>query len=468
MGTKRQIKNKKPEVFLQIFRAYDIRGLYGTELNSAVAVDIGKSLASYLDNGSKIALARDHRQSSRPLRDAFVKGALMQGLQVIDYGTIPTPILYYSIINQKLDGGTMITASHNPPDWNGFKLCKSGAEMISENHGMEEFKKIFTAKKFENAEEGKLTREFNAVNSYIRHIAKITKLERKIKVVIDSGNGEWSRIARKLFGELGCTAIEINGRPDPRYSARGTDPTESALSNLKKKVVKHSADFGVGYDADGDRATFVDDKGNYVGRADRIMSLFLLHLFGDTLAGKKVIYDVPCSNIVEDITRKLNGIPIISRTGHSYIMDKMKEESAVLGGEYSNHIYFGDNFNLDDGAFTSVKMAELLSKGQTSLSDLLKKLPIYHTVPVYEVYCSDEIKFKVVELVTSGFQTQGFKKIVNVDGVKVFSEDGWVLVRVSNTMPQIKINSEAKTQEAAMKLFETARKIVQDKIAEFD
>ncbi|MDE1824916.1 MAG: HAD-IA family hydrolase [Candidatus Micrarchaeota archaeon] len=450
---------------LHIFRSYDVRGIFNLDLSERIAEDIGKSLGTYIGIGKTISVARDYRNGGGRLHRAFVEGVLSTGVNVVDHDHIPTPIFYFSIIHEGLDGGAMITASHNPPMWNGFKMCGKGAEMISEEHGMEELREIFVNKKFNSGQKGKHSAYSRIVEDYTEHVLETVKLSRKLKVVLDPGNGTWCGIAKKVFEKLGCEVIEMNGHPNGSFPGRGPDPNNLMLSGLKADVVKHKADFGAGYDADGDRASFIDDTGNYVGTADKIVPIFASFLLSDKVKGGKVIYDVPCSTAIEEVIRSLDGIPIMNRTGHSHIMARMVEESAILGGEYSNHIYFPENFNLDDGAFASMKMAELLSKKAESLSALSSRIPSYPAIPIREVYCPDDAKFEVVKALRPRFEALGFERIIDIDGVKAFNDDGWVLARASNTMPQIKINSEGKSADTAQELFDIANRIVIEEIA---
>ncbi|MDE1870083.1 MAG: HAD-IA family hydrolase [Candidatus Micrarchaeota archaeon] len=449
---------------LHIFRSYDVRGIYNLDLNPETAMRIGRAIGTYLKRGSRITIAKDYRNGGSALHDAFIEGALSTGIDVVDIGTLPTPIFYHSIIHGEFDGGAMITASHNPPMWNGFKMCRKNADIISEEHGMEELRDIFANREFVEGN-GEILQYKNAIDDYILHVTSKIKLKRKLRVVLDPGNGTWSGIAKRIFEKLGCEVIEINGTPDGNFSARGPDPNNFALTKLKEEVIKHSADFGAGFDADGDRAGFVNEKGEYVGTADMVLPLFALYLLGNKIKGAKVIYDIPCSTVIEETINALGGIPTLSRTGHSHIMTKMVEENAILGGEYSNHIYFPDNFNLDDGAYAAMKMAELISNQPEPLSVLMSKVANYPKVPITEIYCPDDLKFKVVEAAKQKLRTMGFGKIIDIDGVKAFDDSGWVLVRASNTMPQIKINSEGKTNEDAVRLFEMSRTIVMEEIS---
>jgi phosphomannomutase / phosphoglucomutase len=449
---------------LHIFRSYDIRGIYGLDLNEDVAFKIGKTVGTYIGKGKTITLSMDYRNGGPKLKAAFKSGALSTGINVVDIGITPTPVFYFAIIKGNFDGGTMITASHNPPIWNGFKTCRENAIVISGGHGMEDLKEIFADKKFNKKSGGKNKFYKTAVQDYTDHILKNVKLSRPLKVVLDPGNGTWCKIAKNVFEELGCKVIEINGTPDSAFSARGPDPNRYALEQLKTAVVKNSADFGAAFDADGDRASFVDDKGQYVGTADIVTPLFVSYLFKNKIKNAKVVYDVPCSNAIDDVVKSLGGTAVQASTGHASMIRKMTEVNAIFGAESSNHIYFPENFNIDDGVYAAVKMAELISNQKNSLSYLISTIPVYPTVPMKEIYCPDEAKFKVVKALRKKFDTLEFDKIIDIDGIKAFKDNGWVLIRASNTTPIIRVNSEGKTAAVAKKLFDIANDMVVEEI----
>ncbi|MDE1857060.1 MAG: HAD-IA family hydrolase [Candidatus Micrarchaeota archaeon] len=444
-----------------IFRSYDVRGIYKLDLDEQLAIRIGKSFGTYIGAGKKVCVGMDYRNGGESLKAAFVQGVRSVGVDVIDLGIVSTPIFYFSIVHKNLDGGAMVTASHNPPMWNGFKLCEKGAEIVSEGRGMERLKEIFTKGEFGGGHDGSLAKS-EIIPDYGKHVAEKARITKRLKVVVDPGNGSWCRIAADIFRNMGCDVAEINGNPDPNFTARGPDPNYLALNGLKAEVLKRSADFGVGFDSDGDRAGFIDDKGRFVGSAS-IIPIFSSYVLGKRKG--KVIYDVPCTSVIEEVVRKSGGIPIMNRTGHSHITSRMMEESAVFGAEYSNHIYFPENYNFDDGCFAALKMGEVVSSTGKSLSQLVDEFPIYPAVPIEEVYCPDELKFKVVENIKPKFRSSGFDKIVDIDGIKAFKGDGWVLVRASNTMPQVKVNSEARTKEEAKELFEFGKSVLIDEIS---
>ena len=444
---------------LNIFKSYDIRGIYKLDINEEVAEGVGKSLATYIGKGKKICVASDYRKGSNELKEAFIEGVTSSGNDIVDLGTLPTPLFYFAVVKNKFDGGGMITASHNPAMWNGIKMSKKNAAPIAEGHGMEEIKRIFVEGSKISNKRGKLESSDNIVDMYYNYMLSKIKLGRKLTVVIDPGNGSWCGIAKELFIRLGCEVIEINGKPDANFPARGPDPHEFALDELKRKVVETNADFGVGFDADGDRASFIDEKGRYVGNGGILLPIFAKYYLKNHKNGK-VVYDLTCSIAVEEVVKASGGVALINPTGHSPIITRMMEEKAILGGEYSNHLYFSDNSYLDDGCFNALKMAEMLSNTKQTLSEISNSIPRYPNVPEYNIDCPDEIKFEVIKQLQSKFKSLDFDKVLEIDGIKAFKQNGWVLIRASNTMPLIRVNSEGKDLRTAKKLFTAGKTLV--------
>jgi len=453
------------ESISHIFRSYDIRGVFGLDLTSEVAYDLGSAFGTLIGEGKTVYVARDYRKGGEELERSFIEGVASVGTNVVKIGVLPTPVYYFALMTGSADGGAMITASHNPPEWEGFKMSREKGKTIGEGFGMEELKGIFMGKAFKaSPAKGTVSNDENVKERYIRYATSKVKLKRKLKVVIDPGNGAWSKMASDIFRMLGCEVFEINGNPDPLFSGRGPNPTDDALEGLREAVKDKSADFGCAFDADGDRVSFVDEKGNIVGAGGTAVSIFAAS-YCKKYPGAKIVYDMPCSMSVEETVRSLGGKPIPSKTGHVYMMNAMEKEGAVFGGEYSNHLYFAENFNLDDGCFAALKMAEMLAYGNDTLSRLAASITRYPAIPIKELFCPDDIKFRVLEETKPQFAKMGFR-ILDIDGIKMLNDNGWVLVRASNTMPQIKINSEGKTDEDAARLFSLAEKVVMDKINE--
>lgn len=447
-----------------IFRAYDIRGIYGEDLTEEVAKWVGQALGTYIGGtGKKLVVGRDVRLSGPVLENALVEGLLSTGCHVQEIGVAPTPVLYFAIVHYAKDGGAMVTASHNPPNWNGFKLCGEKGFLLAQGMGMEEIKEIAITRRFKSGPHGKLEKYDDAIGDYSNFALSKVEVERKLKVAVDPGNGTCSLVTPRLFEDAGLSVISINAEPNGNFPAHLPEPTEETLSELKQIVVKNGADFGIGFDGDGDRAVFIDEKGRIISGDTALIILAMYYL--KKQKGATVLYDVSCSSSVEEVIKAHGGRPIMSRVGHAYIMDKMIQENATLGGEISSHFYFADVYGFDDALYASLKMAEILSKTDEKLSEIVDSIPRYPSTPVKVYDCPDEKKFKVVEKLTEEFGEMGYET-VTIDGVKVIKPEGWFLIRASNTLPQIKMVAEAKTEEKLRQLTNFAEKKILKKIRE--
>jgi phosphomannomutase len=327
--------------------------------------------------------------------------------------------------------------------------------------GMEELREIAVDRRFKLDPGGKLENYPGAFADYSNFILGKVKVERKLKVAIDASNGACAGTVPKLFEDAGLEVIAINNEPDGNFPAHPPEPNEETLKELKKVVVKEKADFGVGYDGDGDRALFIDNKGRIIS-GDIALIIFAKYYL-EKRKGAKILYELSCSSSVDETIRAHGGIPIMSRVGHAYIMDEMIKENAVLGGEVSSHLYFADVYGFDDALYAGLKMAEILSKTSERLSEMVDSIPKYPSMPVKVYECPDEKKFKVVEKLTEEFRQMGHK-IITIDGVKVIEPDGWFLIRASNTLPQIKMTAEAKTKEKLKQLTKFAERKILEKI----
>jgi phosphomannomutase/phosphoglucomutase len=435
--------------FDHIFRAYDIRGIFGEDLTEEVAAKIGAAFANFLD-GKSVVVGRDARISGEKLRDALVSG-LVSRCDVTDVGLVPTPLLYFAVNRLRKDAGIMVTASHNPPQWNGIKAFRrqKGSIYGKDMETVRDYAKKIDLKTV-GEKRGKATTYDGIIREYQDFVQSKIRLERKLKVVADTTNGACGLVAPALFERLGCDILTLNKEPDGTFPAHLPVPKEETLGELMNEVVKRKADFGVGYDGDGDRAVFIDEKGNLIPG-----DLTLLIFAKDALQknpGGKVVYELSCSMAVEEYVKKLGGVPIVERVGHTFIMDKMISEKALLGGEKSSHFYFADIYGMDDGTFASMKLAEILSKSDETLSEMVAALPQYPSVYEKNFEVSDSRKFAVIENVRSQFKRFGLKTL-DIDGVKLIEEDGWVILRASNTEPVIRVSAEARTKEKLNKLY---------------
>ena len=440
-----------------IFRAYDIRGVYGETLREEDAEVIGLSFASYLGNRGVVAVGRDVRVSSKPLRDSLVKGLVEGGLKVVDIGVCSSPVLYFAVAHWSLAGGVMVTASHNPPEWNGFKLCREKGYICGEGMGMEEIRRIALSGEYSKPGGGSLE-ERSALEDYLKHTASTVTAEKGLKVALDPGNGVCGPIAERALKAIGCSTLGINMEPDGRFPAHDPEPKPENLGELAKLVKSSKADYGCGFDGDGDRAVFVDDLGRVV-RGDVATAVFARYYLRRKPGGT-IVVDVASSMAVTEYIEKLGGRVVVSRVGHAYIMDKMLELNALLGGEESSHLYFQEVYGFDDAVYACMKMAEVLSKEGAKLSQLVDEVPTYPKTPVIVYSCPDNLKFKVVESIKRELEEAGYK-LLTVDGVKAMGAEGWVLIRPSNTAPQIKVVAEARDESSLMELRKLADTLIE-------
>ena len=428
----------------KIFRAYDIRGVFGKDFTAKDIEKIGKGFGTFLGKNKKVVVGRDGRLSSKEIRDSFISGIISTGCNVIDIGLVPTPILYFATIHLKADAGVMITASHNPPEWNGLKFVRGDGQFIF-GEEMEKIKDIVLNEEFEETKEkGKVELYENIFNDYSEFVLSKVKIKRKLKIVLDTSNSVCSLFAPKILEKAGCEVKVINEKLDGRFPAHLPEPTKENLKELSKKVLEENADLGAGFDGDGDRVVFVDEKGRIISDGNPIIILF-----SDQILKKqknvKIVFDICCSDIVKEFIEKNGGIPIITRVGHVFIKDKLMKEKAVFGGEYSNHFYFSETFYFDDAIFACLKMAEILSDNK-KFSEMIDSIPKYFTKYNWNFECPDEKKFKVIEKLKKRLEEKNLN-ILDLDGVKAIFKDGWIVWRASNTQPQIKVYVEAKTKE---------------------
>ncbi len=445
---------------MSVFRAYDIRGIYGDDLTDDLARNIGKAYAAYVGAG-KIAVGRDCRLSSPSLHDALVEGLVSGGCEVVDIGMVPTPLLYFSIHCYSLDGGIMITGSHNPGNYNGFKMCKGTSTLFGDD--IQEIKKIIDSGDYSSGGafgSGSYS-EKDVTGDYSSEVLGRISLARPLKVVLDAGNGMGGVISSELFSKLGCDIISLYCEPDGNFPNHHPDPTlDSELKDLVAKVVEEKADFGVAYDGDADRAGFVDNTGRIL-RGDQALILFSRGILKKN-PGAKIITEVKCSQATTEDIEKNGGVAIMYRTGHSFIKKKIKEEGALLAGEMSGHFFFADGYyGFDDAVFASLRMAELVSENQSSLYELVETIPNYPSTPEIRVPCPDERKFEIVSQVTEKFKQS--HDVITVDGARIQFDGGWGLVRASNTEPSLILRFEAENPER----LESIRKEVEDELRKY-
>lgn len=441
-----------------IFREYDIRGIADTELLDADVRQLGQAIGTYLrrNSGTKLTLGRDVRLSSPRLAEALRAGLLAAGCDVTDIGAVPTPLLYYSVFHLKADGGVMITGSHNPAEYNGFKVMAGGSTI----HG-EQIQEVLRLLQTGDLDRGTGTaREADVVSPYVDEIAGQFQFTRKVKVVIDSGNGTAGPAMHRILAKLNVDAVELFFEPDGRFPNHHPDPTvEKNLKHLVDAVKSHKAELGIAFDGDADRIGAVDEHGNVVW-GDYLLLIYAREIL-TRKPGSTFIGEVKCSQVLYDELEKLGGKPIMYRTGHSLIKAKMKQEHAELAGEMSGHMFFADRYyGFDDALYAACRLIEIVANSGKPLSAQTSGLPAMVSTPEIRVDTPDEVKFDVVARVADYFRQR--RRIVDVDGARVIFPDGWGLVRASNTQPVLVMRFEAKTPE----LLNEYRREVENAVAE--
>ncbi|MBN9682383.1 MULTISPECIES: phosphomannomutase/phosphoglucomutase [unclassified Corallococcus] len=429
-----------------IFREYDIRGLVDKDLTIEVVELLGLGLGTMIrrKGGTSIVVGRDCRESSTRFRDALAKGLTATGLDVYDVGVVPTPLTYFAANTLPVDGLAMITGSHNPKEFNGFKIGAGKTTF----HGPEikELRRLIEAKDFATSNKpGKVT-PFDIITPYNHFIRQTVKVGRKgMKIVIDAGNGTGGAIAVPLFESMGFDVVPLFCEMDADFPNHHPDPTVvENLQDLIKKVKEVKAEVGIAYDGDSDRIGVIDDQGNVLW-GDQLMVLFSRYVLKES-PGAAIIGEVKCSYTMYDDIAKHGGKPVMWKAGHSLIKSKMKEEHAELAGEMSGHIFFKHRyFGFDDAVYASARLLEILTHEKQSMSQLLSDVPKTFASPELRFDTTEEKKFAMVKRATEILRDAGHK-VVDVDGVRVTFEDGWGLIRASNTQPILVLRYEASTE----------------------
>lgn len=428
---------------LEIFRAYDIRGLADEQLTDEASQQIGRAFGTYLGGSGRVVVGGDVRVSTPRIRKAFAAGLNAAGCDVLDIGVVPTPAVYWAMHEvDDVVGGVAVTGSHNPPPYNGFKLTKGTTGL----HGPEilRLRQIINEGSFSSGS-GSVEHDDDVAEDYKEMILEKIELRHGLKVVVDAANGAASNFAHYVYKRLGCSVIRIYCEEDGTFPNHPADPTvPEAMVDLQAKVLEEGADLGIGFDGDADRVGIVDDKGQML-YGDQFMALF----FREVLAkqpGAPTIVEVKCSQGLIDDIRAHGGDPVIYKTGHSLIKAKMKELGAPFTGEMSGHMFFADEFyGHDDAIYAGARLMRIIVDSGKKLSELLSDLPVYHATPELRVDCPDATKFQVVEEVTKKLKAE--HEVIDIDGARVVFDDGWGLIRCSNTSPKLIVRSEGKTPE---------------------
>jgi phosphomannomutase / phosphoglucomutase len=426
-----------------IFREYDIRGIAEEELRSPDIIDLGRALGTLLQQkrGCKINLARDCRLSSPRLHDALLEGLIAAGCEVTDLGVVPTPLLYFSAVHLKADGGIMITGSHNPAEFNGFKTVCGAGTIYGEE--IQQVRRIIESQAFSNGRGS--CRDYDIADEYLDYVAAQFRWERRIQVVVDAGNGTGGPVMRRLLERLNCDAGELFFEMDGRFPNHHPDPTvPENLAQLRAGVLARKADLGIAFDGDADRIGAIDENGEVI-YGDMLMLIYGREILSRK-PGAKFIGEVKCSQVMYDELARLGGRPIMYKTGHSLIKAKMKEEHAELAGEMSGHMFFADRYlGFDDALYAACRLMEIVAMSGKPLSAQLEGIPKTVATPEIRIDCPDETKFGVVESVAAHFKRT--HDVIDVDGARVLFGDGWGLLRASNTQPVLVMRFEATSQE---------------------
>ena len=427
-----------------VFREYDVRGVVDKDLNEEFIVNLGRAIGTYAQQNKvkTMTVGRDCRLSSDAYHRYLIQGLNAAGIDTIDIGLCATPILYFSIRHCQAGGGVMITGSHNPPEFNGFKIC-IGYDSI---HGqqIQELKKIMEAGNYFS---GKGSTQLKGLTEvYQNYLFDRVQISKKFKVILDAGNGVGGQFALPLLERMGCDVTCLYCDPDGRFPNHFPDPTvEDNLKDLINLVVLRKADLGIAFDGDADRIGVISNTGEIIW-GDKLLLLFARYILKEH-PGATIIGEVKCSQVLYDGIRQYSGRPIMWKAGHSLIKAKMKEEKALLGGEMSGHLFFADRyFGYDDAIYAAVRLLEILSQTNQKISELFSDVPQTFVTPEIRVDCDDDKKAAVVEKIKHHYRkTPG---VIDIDGIRIPFKEGWALVRCSNTQPVIVLRFEASSAES--------------------
>ena len=428
------------EITKSIFREYDIRGEYPNQINEEVVRKIGNAIAGKcIDlNIKEICVGRDGRNSGKSLLEAMIGGLSESGIEVINIDLATSPLLYYAAKKNKYKSGIMITGSHNPKNHNGIKLViddkpVSGNEILDLLNKDQKFSESVGSIK-----------SLNVKDSYIEEVSQSLNINKKLKIVIDCGNGAAGFIAPDLYKNLGCELIELYSEVDGNFPNHHPDPGKvENLKDLIQAVKTHGADLGLAFDGDGDRVGMVTNNGEIVF-PDKI----LMMLSKDVLHSQKgsIIFDVKCSNVLSQIIKENGGSPIMSPTGHFHIKNAIKKHNPLLAGEMSGHIFFNDKwYGFDDGHYSGARIIEMLSKNEKSIAEICNQLPVLFSTPELNINVTDNNKFKIIKEFADNCRLEGEKN--TIDGLRLDFEDGWGLIRASNTTPKLVLRFEGRSED---------------------
>jgi len=443
-----------------IFREYDIRGIVDNDFPEDVVFNIGKSYGSILiqNNQKNISISGDIRHSTNRLKDNLIEGLLTTGINVYDMGVLPTPLNYFSLYHTDIQNSIQVTGSHNPKEYNGFKISFNKKPFFGKD--IKKIESIIKNNSYSVKENKGSYYKIDVVDDYIKMIKSQIKIDKEISCVMDCGNSVGGLVAPYLFKELGINVNEIYCDINPDFPNHHPDPTvDSNLSDVISEMKLSNYDLGIAFDGDADRIVPVDEKGAII-RPDILLSLFVSNIIND---GDSVVYDVKCSKSLEDVVKRYKGRPVMYKTGHSLIKNKMIESNSKLGGEMSGHIFFADRYyGYDDGIYVALRLIEILSKKEKKLSEYISKIPQYVSTPEIRINCIDDAeKFILTEKLIIYFSEKFDCNLI--DGVRVNFKNGWALIRASNTQPVLVCRCEAENKESLYDI----KTIIFDKIKLF-
>ncbi len=442
----------------QIFREYDIRGIAGEDMTGEEVFLLGRAIGTFmkLHGCEKLTVGRDCRMTSDVYAQQLMQGLVNTGCEVTDIGVCPTPLLYFSIPHLKQDGGVMVTASHNPKEYNGFKICK-GEDSV---HGadIQRIRNILEENDF--AQGSGTVKTGDVLAAYKDFVRNSIRLPMPLRVGMDAGNGTAGVVALPILKDMGCEVYDLYCDMDGTFPNHEADPTVlKNMNDLITLVREKDLDLGIGYDGDGDRIGVVDEKGNIVF-GDKLMILYAREILARK-PGATFISEVKCSKVMYDDIEKHGGRAIMWKTGHSLIKSKMKAENAALAGEMSGHMFFADRYlGFDDAIYASCRLLEILAKTGKRISELLADVPKTCTTPEIRMDCPDEKKFGIVKKVTEYFRER--YPVIDIDGVRVLFDDGWGLVRASNTQPALVLRFEALSEKRLSEIRNLVEKVLEE------
>ena len=434
----------------RIFREYDIRGIVEEDFSDDIVINLGRTYGKYLldNNQNKISVSGDIRYSTSRLKNNLIEGLIGSGIDVYDLGVLPTPVNYFSLFHTDIKNSIQITGSHNPKEYNGFKISFNGKPFFGDDIKKIEYMMNNDFISHSSNIKG-VIRKLDVLDDYIKFIKNDIKIENNISCIMDCGNSVGGLVAPYIFKELGIELKEIYCDINPDFPNHHPDPTvDENLDDLVQLMRNGDYDLGIAYDGDADRVVVVDEKGSII-RPDILMSLFIPFIISEN---DSVVFDVKCSRSLEETIRKYKGNPVMYKTGHSLIKNKMIDMNSKFGGEMSGHIFFNDRYyGYDDGIYVSLRLIELLSKSTKKISNYVSRIPEYKSTPEIRIDCDDDdIKFTVVENVKKYF-VNNFKCNL-IDGVRIEFDHGWGLIRASNTQPVIVCRFESNSLDNLNKI----------------